>query len=76
MFEYVGALHIHSVFSDGSGEIKEIVKFAIEAELDFLILTDHNTLRALNEGFEHWYDNTLLLIGCEINEQSNLFNSL
>jgi len=71
MFEYVGALHIHSVFSDGSGEIKEIVKFAKEAELDFLIITDHNTLRALNEGFEHWYDNTLLLIGCEINDKEN-----
>ena len=71
MFEYVGAIHIHSVFSDGSGEIQEIVKFATEADLDFLILTDHNTLRALHEGFEHWYDNTLLLVGCEINDKEN-----
>jgi len=71
MFEYVGALHIHSIFSDGSGEIQDIVKFANEADLDFIILTDHNTLRALHEGFEHWFDNTLLLVGCEINDKEN-----
>jgi len=71
MFEYVGAIHIHSIFSDGSGEIQEIVKFANEAELDFIILTDHNTLRALHEGFERWFENTLLLVGCEINDKEN-----
>ncbi|MCX7875977.1 MAG: CehA/McbA family metallohydrolase [Melioribacteraceae bacterium] len=72
MFEYVGVLHIHSVFSDGSGEIVEIVESAKECELDFLIITDHNTLRALNEGFEKWYGNILLLVGCEINDKQNL----
>lgn len=71
MFEYVGALHIHSVFSDGSGEVKEIAGYANEAELNFIILTDHNTLRALNEGYEGWYDSTMLLVGCEINDKEN-----
>jgi hypothetical protein len=71
MFEYIGVIHIHSVFSDGSGEVKNIVQDAKEAEVDFLILTDHNTLRAMHEGFEGWYDNTLLLVGCEINDRLN-----
>ena len=71
MFEYVGVLHIHSIFSDGSGEIIDIVECAKESALDFLIITDHNTLRALNEGFEKWYNNTLLLVGCEINDKQN-----
>jgi hypothetical protein len=71
MFEYVGALHIHSVYSDGSGEVKEIAGFASEAGLDFIILTDHNTVRALNEGYEGWYGKTLLLVGCEINDKEN-----
>ncbi len=71
MFEYVGAIHIHSVYSDGSGEVKEIAGFANESGLDFIILTDHNTLRALHEGYEGWYDNTLLLVGCEINDKEN-----
>ena len=71
MFEYVGAIHMHSVFSDGSGEVPDIAKFADEVGLDYIILTDHNTLRALKEGYEGWYNNTLLLVGCEINDKEN-----
>ena len=71
MFEYVGAIHMHSTFSDGSGEVKNIAKAASEIGLDYIVLTDHNTLRALNEGFEGWYGNALLLVGCEINDKQN-----
>jgi hypothetical protein len=71
MYEYIGALHMHSVFSDGSGEVKDIAAFASEVGLDYIILTDHNTLRALKEGYEGWYDKTLLLVGCEINDRQN-----
>jgi len=71
MFEYVGALHIHSIYSDGSGEVPDIAKFGEEVGLDYLVLTDHNTLRALHEGYEKWYGNTLLLVGCEINDKEN-----
>lgn len=71
MFEYSGVIHMHSTFSDGSGEVRDIVKFAEELELDYIILTDHNTLRALHEGYEKWYGNTLLLVGCEINDKQN-----
>ncbi|MHA1988409.1 MAG: PHP domain-containing protein [Promethearchaeota archaeon] len=71
MFEYVGAIHIHSTFSDGSGEVPEIANYADEVGLDYIILTDHNTLRALHEGYEKWYGNTLCLIGCELNDKEN-----
>ena len=71
MYEYIGALHMHSVYSDGSGEVEDIAQFADEVGLDFILLTDHNTLRALNEGYEKWYGNTLLLVGCEINDKEN-----
>lgn len=71
MNEYIGALHIHSIFSDGSGKVDEIMQAASEVGLDFIILTDHNTLRALKDGFEGWYKNTLLLVGCEINDKEN-----
>ncbi len=71
MFEYVGSIHMHSTFSDGSGEVPEIAAFANEVGLDFIILTDHNTLRALHEGFERWYNKTFCLIGCEINDKEN-----
>jgi hypothetical protein len=71
MFEYVGAIHVHSTFSDGSGDIKEIGFAASESGLDFVLITDHNTLRALNEGYEGWYGKTLILVGCEINDKEN-----
>ncbi|MDZ7626275.1 MAG: PHP domain-containing protein [Ignavibacteriaceae bacterium] len=71
MIEYVGVAHVHSLFSDGTGEIPEIAKYADESNLDFLLMTDHNTLRGLQEGFEKWYGKTLCLIGCEINDKEN-----
>lgn len=64
-------MHMHSVYSDGSGEVPEIAKAASEVGLDYILLTDHNTLRALKEGYEGWYGNTLLLVGCEINDRQN-----
>ncbi len=72
MIEYVGAIHLHSVFSDGTGNADEIAKIGGEVGLDFLILTDHNTLRAKQEGLEKFYGNTLLIVGCEINDNKNL----
>lgn len=71
LFEYIGAMHMHSVYSDGSGEVPDIVKAASEMKLDYIILTDHNTLRAKKEGFEGWHGNTFLLVGCEINDKQN-----
>jgi hypothetical protein len=71
MFEYIGAIHVHSIFSDGSGEVTDIAALAGESGLDFVILTDHNTLRALKDGYEGWYNKTLLLVGCEINDKEN-----
>jgi len=71
MYEYVGAIHMHSKFSDGSGEAGKIAETANEVGLDYIILTDHNTLRALHEGYEKWYGNTLMLVGCELNDKVN-----
>ncbi len=71
MVEYVGAIHIHSNYSDGSGTVDEIIKTAQEVDLDYIVLTDHNTLRAKNEGKEGWHGNTFLLVGAEINDKQN-----
>ncbi len=71
MYEYIGVIHVHSKFSDGSGSVKDIAETAKEVGLDFLMLTDHNTLRALKEGYEGWYGKTLLLVGTEINDRNN-----
>ncbi|MBX7043174.1 MAG: CehA/McbA family metallohydrolase [Ignavibacteria bacterium] len=71
MFEYSGSVHMHSKFSDGTGTVQEIAQYASESELDFIILTDHNTLKAKEKGFEKWYDKTMLIVGYEVNDSKN-----
>jgi len=66
IYEYKGAIHIHSKYSDGASGIKQIITDAQKADLDYIILTDHNSLQALKDGCEGWYDNVLLLVGEEI----------
>jgi len=63
---YRGCLHIHSTYSDGGGTISQIVEAAQKVGLDYAILTDHNTLKPLQDGHEGWHGNTLLLIGTEL----------
>ncbi len=50
IFRYLGGIHIHSMFSDGTGDINSISKAAKRAGLDFIIVTDHNSLE-IEEGF-------------------------
>jgi len=65
MSEYKGVIHIHTRFSDGSAKWRDLLKLAQKLKLDYLIITDHNTLRAKEK--EGWYNNeTLLLAGQEI----------
>ena len=42
VYKYLGAIHIHSVHSDGTGDIEEITKAAKECGLGWIIVTDHN----------------------------------
>ncbi len=65
-YEYVGALHIHSKHSDGTGTIEDIIKAANKVGLDYIVITDHNTLHAMRDGAEGWHDDLLVLVGEEI----------
>ena len=66
-FEYIGNLHIHSLYSDGGGNISQIARSAAKADLDFVCLNDHDymtdSLHLEEEGF---YEGVLVLIGLEI----------
>lgn len=66
MIDFQGAIHIHTHYSDGSGSLREIIKSAQEADLDYIIISDHNTLRAKKEGVEGWHGKTLVLVGEEV----------
>lgn len=39
---YAGALHVHTVHSDGKLTSQELVDLARDAGLDFMVITDHN----------------------------------
>ncbi len=63
--DYKGACHIHTDYSDGNIPIPDVVTSAQEADLDFIILSDHNTLLPKQDGWEGWHDNLLVIIGVE-----------
>lgn len=68
LIELVGAIHIHSDFSDGTQSIPEIAEIAAQAGLDFIMVSDHMTLEPLKQGLEGFYGKTAALIGYEIND--------
>ena len=78
MQEIVVNLHMHTVYSDGTGTHKDIAHAAIRAGLDAVIVTDHNVLV---QGVEGYYrvprhpstplrlSRVLLLVGQEVHDQ-------
>ncbi len=61
--EYVGSPHVHSVYSDGSGSYRTIAAAANAAQLNFVIVTDHNVRP---QGLEGYVGQTLMLSGEEV----------
>lgn len=71
-----GALHVHTcTYSDGAGTVPEVMDAAREAKVDFVLLTDHNTLGALRDGWDARYAAAppYLLIGDEITVRGGAF---
>jgi hypothetical protein len=64
-YERVGALHVHTVLSDGTADYDELARVANKVGLDFLVVTDHNVYAGEHEG---WYGNTLVLVGEELHD--------
>lgn len=70
-YEVSGVVHCHSTYSDGMEPIPVIADAANRAGLDFLLMTDHDTLAPLTDLGEQWHGDTLLLLGCEITPRHN-----
>jgi len=69
--QYSGIIHVHSTYSDGARPVSEIMDIANELDINFLLLTDHNTLKGKEDGLEGWYNNVLLGIGAELNDRDD-----
>lgn len=61
-YNSLGAIHIHSVYSDGTGDIDSISNAAKKAGLDWIIVTDHNSFE-IDEGI---YNGVYVIKGEEI----------
>ncbi|HEY3227346.1 MAG TPA: CehA/McbA family metallohydrolase [Planctomycetota bacterium] len=70
-YDYRGAIHCHTDYSDGTGSVEEVMKAANEAGLDFVMMTDHDTMKPRDDGHEKWHGSTLLIIGTEITPPTN-----
>ena len=69
MHELVGNMHIHTPYSDGVKYHQAIAEEALAAQLDFIIVTDHNIwLGGLERYVQKGEKRLLLLIGEEIHD--------
>jgi hypothetical protein len=75
MKEYTVNLHVHTTFSDGEGTMEEVISAAQKAGLDILLINDHDTLKGKKKGYEGYYGNLLVLIGCEFSGRHNHYLS-
>ena len=66
MHDLACVVHLHSTYSDGTGTVEDIVRAARRAEVDVVLLTDHDTLGAKRDGHEGWHGSVLLLVGEEV----------
>lgn len=63
---YRGELHSHTLHSDGSWRAEDLVAFARQSGLDFITLTDHNTVSGLTLMDSLSRDDLLTMGGFEI----------
>lgn len=71
LHEYSGNLHLHTRYSDGAGLHNDLALAAIEAGLDFLVVTDHNVYIHGLDGYRtQGADRVLVLVGEEVHDQA------
>ncbi len=75
-YDLNGIIHFHSTYSDGSGKIENLIKIAKKLKADFLISSDHNTLKPKYDGIEGYYENLFYFAGEEINTEFGHFLAL
>ncbi len=71
-----GAIHVHTcTYSDGAGTVDEVMAAAKVAGIDFVLLTDHNTMRPKADGWEDKYagQTPFLVVGNEITVEGGAF---
>lgn len=63
---YRGDLHAHTIHSDGSWDVPEFTRYMRSHGLDFVTLSDHNTVTGLNQHRSQTEDGFLAMGGMEL----------
>ena len=70
--EMCGALHLHTTFSDGGVDYPTLMSTARQVGLNFVVVTDHMTLKGRQDGFEGFSDGLFVVVGYEHNDAQNI----
>lgn len=64
-------LHMHTIYSDGSKTVEEILKMCEEKKLEYISITDHNNCEAYyDDAFvNNKIFNGIIIRGCELNAE-------
>jgi hypothetical protein len=63
---YRGDLHAHSIHSDGTMDVPELVQFWRNLSVDYMTLSDHDTISGLGQARSLTNDETLVMGGIEV----------
>ena len=66
LFDLSCVAHVHTTYSDGTATVPELVAVAHDAGADALLLTDHDSLDALRDGWEGLHDGVVVVVGLEV----------
>jgi hypothetical protein len=66
--EYVSAIHVHTLHSDGHSEVRDIAREGAAAGVDVVVITDHRNNEVRRLGKEGWYGDVLVVSGYELND--------
>lgn len=65
-YDYAGLVHVHTTYSDdATGTYEDLARVAGDQGIRFLVVTDHETLKAIGDGKQGWRDGVLMLTGVE-----------
>lgn len=72
MEELITNLHMHTVYSDGTGTHTDLLEAALKTDVDVIIVTDHNVLVNGVESYRQSKNNrtVLMLVGQEVHDQA------
>lgn len=68
-YDLAAVIHVHSGYPDGGASVPDILEAAADAEAEAVLLTDEETVRARERGYEGWHQGVLLLVGLETSAQ-------